>query len=86
MNAPPMRPVENALAVVAAFLVAGALLPWGLRVACAIGAAGIVVLLAVMRWRAHTARVQTRRTVGVYNRVERLRAERKTRYERSSRH
>jgi hypothetical protein len=77
-----MRPVENAVAIVAAFLVAGALLPWGLRLACAIGAAGLMLLLVVLRWRAHTVRVQKRRIVNVYAQVERLRAERKARFER----
>jgi hypothetical protein len=80
-----MRPWQNALAIVAAFLVAGALLPWDLRLACAIGAIGIVLLLAVMRVRAHTARVSKARTEGVYSLVERMRADRKERLDRKVR-
>ena len=80
-----MRPIENALAVVAALLVAGALLPWGLRLACAIAAIGIALLLVVMRMQAHTVRVRKRRIFDVYAQVERLRAERKARFERPAR-
>jgi len=45
------------MAIVAAFLVAGALLPWELRLACAFGAIGIVLLLFVMRIRSHRVKV-----------------------------
>jgi hypothetical protein len=80
-----MRPWQNALAIVAAFLVAGALLPWELRLACAVGAAGIVLLLLVFRIRSHRVVVTKRRTAGVYNQVERIRAGRKERTERKVR-
>jgi hypothetical protein len=80
-----MRPIENAIAILAAFLVAGALLPWGLRLACAIGAGGLMLLLVVLRWRTHTVRVQKRRIFDVYAQVERLRADRKARFERPAR-
>jgi hypothetical protein len=77
-----MRPWQNALAIVAAFLVAGALLPWELRLACAFGAIGIVLLLFVFRIRSHSIGVTKKRTAGVYGQVERLRAARKDRYQR----
>lgn len=82
VNAPLMRPWQNALAIVAAFLVAGALLPWELRLACAVGAVGIVLLLAVFRLRAHAATVQKKRTTDVYGAVSRIRADREERMKR----
>jgi hypothetical protein len=78
----PMRPWQNALAIVAAFLVAGALLPWELRLACAFGAIGIVLLLFVFRIRSHAVGVTKKRTADVYNQVERMRSARKDRLER----
>ena len=80
-----MRPWQNALAIVAAFLVAGALLPWELRLACGFGAIGIVLLLFVMRMRSHSVGVHKKRTANVYNQVEQLRAARKARFERKIR-
>jgi hypothetical protein len=80
-----MRPWQNALAIVAAFLVAGALLPWELRLACAVGASGIVLLLLVFRIRSHRGAVHKRRIAGVYSQVERIRADRKERSERKVR-
>jgi hypothetical protein len=81
----PMRPWQNALAIVAAFLVAGALLPWELRLACAFGAIGIVLLLFVFRVRSHSIGVAKKRTSDVYGQVERLRAARKERLQRKIR-
>ena len=80
-----MRPWQNALAIVAAFLVAGALLPWELRLACAMGAAGIAVLLLVFRIRSHRVVVQKKQTANIYGQVERIRADRKRRNERKIR-
>lgn len=80
-----MRPWQNALAIVAAFLVAGALLPWELRLACAFGAIGIVLLLFVMRVRSHRIVVTKKRTAGVYNQVDRIRSDRKERFQRKVR-
>ena len=77
-----MRPWQNALAIIAAFLVAGALLPWELRLACAVGAAGIVLLLLVFRIRSHRVGVTKKRTAGVYSQVEQIRAERNARLQR----
>lgn len=80
-----MRPWQNALAIIAGFLVAGALLPWELRLACAFGAIGIVLLLLVFRLRAHSAGMMKKRTTGVYNQIEHLRAARKDRFRRGTR-
>jgi hypothetical protein len=80
-----MRPWQNALAIIAAFLVAGALLPWELRLACAFGAAGIVLLLFVFRIRSHRVRTDRKRTANVYSQVDRIRAERTTRLQRRTR-
>lgn len=80
-----MRPWQNALAIVAAFLVAGALVPWELRLACAIGAAGIVLLLLVFRVRSHRVAILKTRTASVYTRVERIRAGRDGRLQRKGR-
>lgn len=79
MTALPMRPWQNALAILAAFLVAGALLPWEERLACAIGAIGIVVLLAVFRIGAHRLKTQRRDTADLYAKIDRIRQERKRR-------
>jgi hypothetical protein len=80
-----MRPWQNALAIVAAFLVAGALLPWKLRLACAFGAIGIVLLLFVFRVRSHSIGVSKKRTANVYGKVEQMRASRKDRLQRKIR-
>jgi putative effector of murein hydrolase LrgA (UPF0299 family) len=80
-----MRPWQNALAIIAGFLVAGALLPWDLRLPCAGAASGIVLLLLVMRVRSHRVVVHKKRTAVVYNQVERIRAERKDRLQRKVR-
>jgi len=81
----PMRPWQNALAIVAAFLVAGALVPWELRLACAFGAIGIVLLLLVMRIRSHRVTTTKKRTANVYSQVEQIRAARKSRLDRKGR-
>ena len=80
----PMRPWQNALAIVAGFLVAGALLPWSLRLACALGAIGIVVLLAVFRLRAHSRDLMQARTSNVYARLEKMRSDRRERFGRNN--
>jgi hypothetical protein len=80
-----MRPWQNAMAIVAAFLVAGALLPWELRLACAFGAIGIVLLLFVMRIRSHRVIVTKKRTASVYSQIEQMRADRKSRLDRKVR-
>ena len=80
-----MRPWQNALAIVAAFLVAGALLPWELRLACAIGASGIVLLLLMFRLRSHRVIVHKKRTANVYGQVAEIRAKRNARLQRKTR-
>jgi membrane protein implicated in regulation of membrane protease activity len=76
-----MRPIENILALIAAVLVAGAVFPWSLRLACALAAVGVLLIMIVNRYRAHTAKVQKRRVLDVYAAVDRLRSERKARFE-----
>lgn len=80
VTVPPMPRWQNLLAIVAGFLVAGALLPWDLRLSCALGAIGIVLLLLVLRIRAHRAAVTKKQTSDVYGQIERLRTARKDRY------
>jgi membrane protein implicated in regulation of membrane protease activity len=82
MDVSPMRPWQNALAIMAAFLVAGALLPWELRLACAFGAIGIVLILLVSRLRVRQSKQAKARTASVYGQVERIRADRKSRLNR----
>jgi hypothetical protein len=82
VSVPPIRPVENILAMVAALLVAGAVFPWPLRLACAIGAVGVLVLMIVLRYKSHVVKKQRRRTIDVYAAVDRIRSERQARYER----
>jgi len=84
MNAVPMRPWQNALAIVAGFLVAGALLPWSsrYRLACALAAIAIVLVLLAARMSAH-AKQRAKRTSGdAWSRIERIRAERADRTRR----
>lgn len=80
MTPVPMRPAHNALAIVATFLVAGALLPWSpiYRLACAAGAIAIVLLLLVARVRDH---MQPQSGAGgeMQARIDRIRAERAAR-------
>jgi len=80
MTALPMRPLENALAILGAFFIAGALLPWPLRLACALAAIAVVLVLAVFRLRAHRVNVSKKRTTDVYNRIHEIRAARKGRF------
>jgi hypothetical protein len=80
---PPGRTVDNMLALLAAALVAGAAVPWGYRLPCGIGAVMIFLLMALTRMRGTTVKAQQRRTGDAYAAVERLRAERKKRFERN---
>jgi hypothetical protein len=86
MNAVPMRPWQNALAIVAGFLVAGALLPWPerYRLPCALAAIAIVLLLFVARMNAHAKRRARRSAGDAWSRIERIRAERNARDRRRS--
>lgn len=77
-----MRPWQNALAIVAAFLVAGALLPWEWRLACAMGAIGIVLLLLIFRLRSHRFVVKKKGVENLYGQVAQIRAERAARLQR----
>ena len=73
-----MRPWQNAIALAATVLACGALLPLApyLRIGCAALAFAIIVALLVGRLRVHAARRTGARTSEVYDRIERIRAER----------
>ena len=76
-----MRPWQNAIALAATLLACGALLPLGVRVriTCAVLAFAIIIVLLVIRLRAHAVRRNDARTAGIYGRIERIRAERAAR-------
>jgi lysylphosphatidylglycerol synthetase-like protein (DUF2156 family) len=78
MTVPPMRPWQNAIALAATVLACGALLPLAphLRIASAVLAFAIIVMLLAARLRMHAARKTDARASGVYERIERIRAER----------
>jgi membrane protein implicated in regulation of membrane protease activity len=78
MNAPPMRPWQNALALGASLLAAGALLPLpgGARVMLVALAVVAILCVLLMRMRAHRVRRDAARVSGVYDRIERIRAAR----------
>jgi putative effector of murein hydrolase LrgA (UPF0299 family) len=80
-----MRRWQNGLVILAAFLVAGALLPWNLRLVCSLGAIGIVLLLFVLRLRAHGVRSDSAGTAATLDRIARIRAEREQRMGRKGR-
>ena len=73
-----MRPWQNAIALAATVLACGALLPLApyVRIACAALAFAVIIALLVARLRMHAARRSDARTSGVYDRIERIRAER----------
>ncbi len=75
---PPLRPWQNALALLGTLLAAGALLPLApaVRAACGGLAIATIVLLLVVRLRAHRVRRDAARVGDVYARIERMRAER----------
>lgn len=78
MRAPPMRPWQNMVALVAVLIAAAALLPLapGARLILALIDVGIVCALLAMRVRAHAARRDAARVSGVYDRIERIREQR----------
>jgi hypothetical protein len=81
MNPAPMRPAQNALVILASFLVAGSLLPWSprIRLACAAGAIGMVLMLLIVRLRAHANPMLPRSGSRTQARIDRIRAERAAR-------
>jgi hypothetical protein len=78
MTVRPMRPWQNALALAATVLACGALLPLAphVRIACAGLAFAVIVGVLVARLRMHAARRDDARASGVYDRIERIRAQR----------
>lgn len=87
MTAPPMRPWQNALALLGTVLAAGALLPLppAARLLLATSAFAAIVFLLVVRMRAHRARGDRARVSGVYDRIDRIRADRAKRRSRPRR-
>ena len=81
MNAPPMRPWQNLLALAGVVFAAGALLPLRpeIRLFCAALAVATIVILLLLRMRAHRVRRDDARVTDVYNRIERIRAGRRSR-------
>ncbi len=79
-----MPPAQNLLVMAASFLVAGALLPWSprIRLACVTGAIGIVLVLLLIRLRAHSGPAQRMVDRQIQARIERIRAERAARMNR----
>ncbi|GAC1659922.1 MAG: hypothetical protein NVS4B13_06400 [Candidatus Elarobacter sp.] len=79
-----MRPWQNVVALAATLLAAGALLPLAphVRIGLAGLAGAVVVMLLGVRLRAHSARRDSARVAGVYNRIERIRADRAKRTDR----
>jgi hypothetical protein len=78
MTAPPMRPWQNILALLATIVASGTLLPLppAVRLLCAAIAGVVVLLLLLGRVRAHRVRRDRERVDGVYDRIERIRADR----------
>jgi hypothetical protein len=78
VTAPPMRPWQNILALLATVVAAGTLLPLPpvIRVACAAIAGVVILLLLLARVRAHRVRRDRERVDGVYEQIERIRADR----------
>jgi len=72
---------QNALVIIALFLVAGSLLPWAptLRIACAAGAIALVLGLLAVRLRGHAATRRRGTDDALQARIDRIRADRTTR-------
>jgi membrane protein implicated in regulation of membrane protease activity len=81
MTAPPMRPWQNAVALAAILLAAGALLPLAPRIRIALAALAIAVILLLLgaRLRAHAKRRDSARVDGTYQRIARIREQRASR-------
>ncbi len=79
-----MRPWQNAVALLATVLAAGALLPLApqVRLLCGGLAISTIVVLLVLRGRAHRVRRTDARVADVYSRIERMRTERTQRTKR----
>jgi hypothetical protein len=78
MSASPMPRWQTAIALLAVVLAAVALLPLapGARVLCAGLAGAAILMLLAARLRAHRVRREATRVAGVYDRIERIRADR----------
>lgn len=81
MTPAPMRPMQNALVILASFLVAGALLPWParIRLVCAGAAIALMFVLFVSRLRAHAAGTRPEQISATQGQIDRIRAARASR-------
>ncbi len=79
-----MRPWQNALAILATFIAAGALLPWPahLRIIAAVVAGLIIVVLAAFRLSSHMRRDASASSEVTMDMVDRIREQRARRYRR----
>ncbi|MFN2460057.1 MAG: hypothetical protein ABR591_05165 [Candidatus Velthaea sp.] len=79
-----MRPVQNAIAILATFCAAGSLLPWSarMRLACAAGAGAMIAVLLVLRLQAHARARERRAASNASERIARIRAARARRFGR----
>ncbi len=84
MTPVPMRPWQNAMAIIATFLAAGALLPlsFRFRLTCALAAAAIMLLLLAMRFQAHASARKSVERADTLDRVAQIRAARAKRFDR----
>lgn len=73
-----MRTKQNAVALAATMLAAGTMLPLpaATRILLAALAFAVILVLLVVRLRGHTAERNRTRIDGVYDRIERIRAQR----------
>ncbi|GAC1419127.1 MAG: hypothetical protein NVSMB5_10810 [Candidatus Velthaea sp.] len=80
----PMRPWQNALAIIATFFVAGALLPWSAqaRLFCAFVAGAMIAVLLVLRMRSHAASISSRSGALTDAKIAQIRGERSRRMTR----
>jgi len=74
----PMRPIQNAIAIIATFFAAGALLPWDnrLRIVSALAAGGLIMFLLVLRLQAHGQALKRSSDGGLDDKIARIRAAR----------
>ena len=79
MNASPMRPWQNLLALLATMFAGIALLPVAphVRLLCSVLAISVICVMLAVRLRAHGARRSERRVDDVYGRIDRIRSQRR---------
>jgi hypothetical protein len=80
----PMRPIQNAMAIIATFFAAGALLPWSprFRLTCAFAAAALILILLVLRLKDHASQRVRQSDRDSAALIARIRADREKRFGR----